>query len=91
MVVGDLLASVGFNRVQEAAVLIPGTDEADPVQGRVVGSVLVGLHLRKQSTVPRSGTSSGQTCSLSPSSSRYLITEKQQPHLKERFMGHFSQ
>lgn len=84
VVVGDLLACVGFNRVQEAAVLILGTDEADPVQGGVVGSVLVGLHLRKQNTVPRSGTSSGQTCSLSPSSSRYLITVKQQPNLKER-------
>ena len=34
-----------FNGVQEAAVLVSGTDEADSVQGGVILIVLVGLHL----------------------------------------------
>lgn len=47
------LARVGFNRVQEAPVLLFGTDEADPVQSGVVRPVLVRLHLRKQRAVHR--------------------------------------
>lgn len=45
---------MGLDRVQEASVPVFGADEADPVQGSVIRSVLVGLHLRKQNSVPRS-------------------------------------
>ena len=47
------LATVGFNRIQEASAPVFGTDEADPIQSGVIRPVLVRLHLRKQKTVPR--------------------------------------
>lgn len=49
---GDLLASMGFNGVQEASFPIFGTDESDPVQSGVIRPVLVRLHLRKSITFP---------------------------------------
>ena len=41
---------MGFNGVQEAAVVVAGTDEADSVEGGVIQTVLVGLHLANHST-----------------------------------------
>lgn len=65
---GNLLASVGFNRVMEASVSIFGTNEANPIKGSIIPPILVRLHLRKWKTVPRSSNSSGQTSLLSYSS-----------------------
>ena len=43
-------AHMGFNGVLEAAVFIASTDEADSVEGGVIQSVLVGLHLANHRT-----------------------------------------
>lgn len=51
-----------FNRVEEVSAVVLGADQADPVQGSVVQSVLVRLHLQTQKTVPR--TSPVQSTSL---------------------------
>ncbi len=74
---GDLLASVGLNRVQEASVRVHGANEADPVQGSVIPPILVRLHLKQQKIVLRSSNSSGQASSLS--SSCDLMPVKQLP------------
>lgn len=41
---------MGLHVVQEVTVPVFGAEEADSVQGGVVGPVLVGLHLRGQET-----------------------------------------
>lgn len=51
---------MGFDVVQEVAVLIFGADEADPVQGGVVSSVLLGLHLEKETLAFMESSDCGQ-------------------------------
>lgn len=47
------LSGVRLDGVQEAAVLPLGADETDAVEGGVVQTPLVGLHLQRQEVVPR--------------------------------------
>lgn len=49
----NLLASMRFNRVEEVSAVVLGADQADPIQGSVIQSKLVRLHLQKQKKVPR--------------------------------------